>query len=132
MDDRSLSFKIGDYITGLRAGQACEAVILDKKDDDTFLILFLSDHQCNEIGRAELANWQQAAVPDARWVEVFSPNATEPFFRGYLPSLTAAFGVYEAFRRREGAYRVVIHTASEYEDQLLEEMIDPSTARGYA
>jgi hypothetical protein len=94
--------------------------------------MWLSGHQCTEVATDQLAGWSRAAVPDARWVEVYEGDAPEPFFAGYLPTFQAALAVYQTFQKREGAFRVEIFTASEYEDELLEEIIDPSSARGYS
>jgi hypothetical protein len=33
--------------------------------------------------------------------------------------------------RRDGSYRAVIFIAGEYEDRLLEETVDPASARGW-
>lgn len=127
-----MDFKIGEFISGTLQGRACQAVILDKDEDDQgFLILSLLDHQCAEVPKAELIGWSRAAIPDARWVEVFRPEESKPFFAGYLPSFQAALAVHQAFHKRDGDYHVVIFTASEYEERLLEETIDPASARGY-
>jgi hypothetical protein len=132
MIDPGDGFKIGEFISGRRNDQPCQAVVLDKNDDNAdLLVLWLTDHRCEEV-KPRGAGWQRGAISDARWVEVFRPGGRDPFFAGYLPSLPAALAVCRAFRQREGDFRVVILTASEYEDQLVEETIDPASARGYS
>jgi hypothetical protein len=133
MADSSESFKIGEFIVGTLRGQPGQAVVLDKNDDNGHLhVLWLNDHRCEEIEPAEVAGWRRGAVPDARWVEIFRLGTEDPFFAGYLPSLQAALAACQAFHRREGDYRVVIFTANDYEDQLVEETIDPASGRGYS
>ena len=59
-----MDFKIGEFISGTLQGRACQAVILDKDEDDQgFLILSLLDHQCAEVPKAELIG---GAVPRSR------------------------------------------------------------------
>jgi hypothetical protein len=126
-------FKIGELVTGERAGETCQAVILDKNDDtNELLVLWLSEQKCGEIKASELDGWARGPVPDARWVEVYKSDSEEPFFEGYLPTLQAALAVLKTFQEREGDFRVEIFTASEYEDGLVEEVRDPASARGYS
>jgi hypothetical protein len=133
MPDASQGFEIGEFVTGEREGQTCQAVILDRSGDTGhLLVLWLSDQKCGQIEASELDGWQRAAVPDARWVEVFAADAGEPFFAGYLPTFQAALAVLKTFQEREGDFRVEIYTASEYEDELIDEVRDPSSARGYS
>jgi hypothetical protein len=127
-----MEFKIGDFITGSREGKPCEAVILDKMGDHGLLVLLLPERRCEEVAAGDLAHWQLAAMPGARWVEVSRPDSPKPFFASYLPSLQAALAVDRAFREGDGGYRVVIFAASDYEEQLVEETNDPALARGYS
>lgn len=133
MTDSTNGFQVGEFITGERDGEICHAVVLDKNSaDGSLLLLWLSDNQCAEIGPAELQGWGRGVVPDARWVEVYKGGAEEPFFAGYLPTFQAALSVYQTFEKRDGIFRVEIFTASEYEDHLIDEVIDPQSARGYS
>jgi hypothetical protein len=126
-------FQIGEFVTGQRQGETCQAVILDKNDDtDELLVLWLSEQKCGEIKASEFDGWARGPVPDARWVEVYAADAEEPFFEGYLPTLQAALAVLKTFQDREGDFRVEIFTANEYEDQLVDEVRDPASARGYS
>src|ERR1700743_1901557 len=107
MTDSSPTFAIGEFISGDRDGEKCTAVVLDKSEESgELLLLWLTDHQCEEVATERLAGWQRGAVPDARWVEVYEGDAQEPFFSGYLPTFQAALAVHKTFQERDGDFRV--------------------------
>ena len=121
MSDTAAQFEIGEFVTGQRDGETCQAVILDKSDDTgELLVLWLSEQTCGQIKTSELAGWQRGAVPDARWVEVSEGDSDEPFFAGYLPTMQAALAVLKTFQEREGDFRVEIFTQHEDEQEMLD------------
>jgi hypothetical protein len=124
---------IGEFISGEWEGKTCEAVVLDRVEDTgALLVMWLSDHRCAEITPEKLVGWSRAAIPDARWVEAYKAGASEPFFAGYLPTFHAALAVCQTFQTRDADVRVEIFTASEYEDELVDTIRDPASARGYS
>ena len=125
-------FKPGDYISNDRSGQSVRAVVLAKRKSGELELLWLADHGCQVVPPADMQGFEHSAIPDARWVEVYEKDNEKPILAAYLPSFQAALGVLKWFNGRKAGFKVEIFTANGYEDQLIEEFLDPESARGYA
>jgi hypothetical protein len=125
-------FKTGDYISDDSSGQSVRAVVLGKRDTGELELLWIPEHGCQVVPQAEVQSFTHSAVPDARWVEVFEKDGQEPIFAAYLPTFQAALGVLKWFNDQKAGHKVDIFTANEYEDELIDEFLDPASARGYS
>ncbi|HEY4276117.1 MAG TPA: hypothetical protein VGM68_11565 [Rhizomicrobium sp.] len=124
-------FKPGDYISDNRAGQSFHAVVLAKQQSGELALLWIPEHGCRIVPQTEAQNFEHSAVPDARWVEVYGKDNEEPVFAAYLPTFQAALGVLKWFTDQKAGFKVDIFTANDYEDQLIDEFLNPERARGY-
>jgi hypothetical protein len=125
-------FKPGDYISDDRSGQSVRAVILAKRKSGEFELLWIPEHGCQVLPPADVQGFERSAVPDARWVEVYEKDNQEPIFAAYLPTFQAALGVLKWFNDQKADFKVDIFTANDYEEQLIDEFLDPESARGYS
>jgi hypothetical protein len=125
-------FKPGVYITDDRSGQAVRAVVLAKRKSGELELLWLADHGCQILSPADVQGFEYSTIPDARWVEVYEKDNEEPIFAAYLPSFLAALGVLKWFNDQKAGFKVDIFTANDYEEQLIDEFLDPESARGYS
>ena len=125
-------FKPGDYITDDRSGQSLRAVVLAKRKSGELELLWLADHGCQVVPPADVQGFEHSTIPDARWVEVYGKDNDEPIFAAYLPSFQAALGVLKWFNDQKADFKVDIFTANDYEEQLIDEFLDPESARGYS
>lgn len=125
-------FRPGDYISDNRSDEPVRAVVLAKRDSGELELLWLADHGCQVVPPADVQGFEHSIIPDARWVEVYQKDKEEPIFAAYLPSFQAALGVLKWFNDQKADFRVDIFTANDYEEQLIDEFLDPNSARGYA
>ena len=125
-------FKPGDYISDDRSGQSVRAVVLARRKSGELELLWLADHGCQVVRPADVQGFEHSAIPDARWVEVYEKGNEEPIFAAYLPSFPAALGVLKWFKDQKADFKVDIFTANDYEEQLIDEFLDPESARGYS
>jgi hypothetical protein len=125
-------FKPGDYISDNRSAQSVHAVVLAKRKSGELELLWIPEHGCQVVPSADVEGFEHSSVPGARWVEVYEKNNEEPIFAAYLPSFQAALGVLKWFNDQKADFKVDIFTANDYEDQLIEELLDPESARGYS
>ena len=125
-------FKPGDYISDDRSGQSVRAVVLARRKSGELELLWLADHGCQVVPPADVQSFAHSTVPDARWVEVYEKDGKEPIFASYLPSFQAALGVLKWFNDQKAGFKVDIFTANDYEEQLIDEFLDPESARGYS
>jgi hypothetical protein len=125
-------FKPGDYISDDRSGQSIRAVVLAKRKSGELELLWLADHGCQVVPPTDVQGFEHSAIPDARWVEVYERGNEDPIFAAYLPSFQAALGVLKWFNDQKADFKVDIFTANDYEEQLIDEFLDPESARGYS
>ena len=125
-------FEPGDYISDDRSGQSVRAVVLAKRKSGELELLWLADHGCQVVPPADVQSFAHSTVPDARWVEVYEKGNQEPIFAAYLPTFQAALGVLKWFNDQKADFKVDIFTANDYEEQLIDEFLDPQSARGYS
>lgn len=126
------AFKPGDYISDDRSGQTVRAVVLAKRKSGELELLWIPGHGCQVVPQADVQGFEHSTIPDARWVEVYEKDNDEPIFAAYLPSFQAALDVLKWFNDQKADFRVDIFTANDYEDQLIDEFLDPESARGYS
>lgn len=125
-------FEPGDYISGNRSGEPVRAVVLAKRKSGEPELLWLTGHGCQVVFPADVQCFEHSIIPDARWVEVYEKENEEPIFAAYLPSFQAALGVLKWFNDQNAGFKVKILTANDYEEQLIDEFLDPESARGYS
>jgi len=125
-------FKPGDYISDDRSGQSVRAVVLAKRKSGELELLWIPEHGCQVVPPADVQGFAYGAIPDARWVEVYEKGNQEPIFAAYLPTFQAALGVLKWFDDQKADFKVDIFTANGYEEQLIDEFLDPQSARGYS
>ena len=125
-------FKPGDYISDDRSGQSVRAVVLAKRKSGELELLWIPEHRCQVVPPADVQGFAYGAIPDARWVEVYEKGNQEPIFAAYLPTFQAALGVLKWFDDQKADFKVDIFTANDYEEQLIDEFLDPQSARGYS
>jgi len=126
-------FKPGDYISDDRSGQSVHAVVLAKRKSGELELLWIPGQGCQVVSPTDVQGFEHSPIPDARWVEVYDKNnEDQPIFAAYLPSFQAALSVLKWFNDQKADFRVDIFTANDYEEQLIDEFLDPESARGYS
>lgn len=116
------SLEIGDLLKQAGgSGDAAEAVVLDKaQDDGRLLLMHLPAGEVSEVSAEAATGWAHAPAPVARWVEVYEADDPSPFFAAYLPNIQAAIALYRAFEARDGDFKVEIYTQDEGENAMLD------------
>jgi hypothetical protein len=125
-------FKPGDYISDDRSGRSVRAVVLAKRKSGELELLWIPEHGCQVVPQADVQGFELSAISGARWVEVYDKDNKKPIFAAYLPSFQAALGVLKWFNDKRADFKVDIFTANDYEEQLIDEILDPQSARGYS
>src|SRR4030095_5290871 len=108
------------------------AVVCAKWKSGELELFGIPEFGCQVVPQADVQGFEYSTIPDARWVEVYEKDKEEPIFAAYLPSFRAALGVLKWFNDQKADFKVDIFTANEYEEQLIDEFLNPESARGYS